>query len=208
MPRKKPRKASVHRAVAVEAARILSEQGHRDYCLAKKKAARRLGISPDAGLPKNREIEEALRESLDLFGGRGHRERLRTLRGAALQAMDFLAEFNPRLVGPVLEGTADEYSPIQLQVFAEAPEQFAMFLDQRSIPYDQLEHTVRLERNRQETFPLFQFNAGEYPYDVTVLSLKALRQPPLSPVDGRPMRRASIHAVRCLLDEEPAAAVD
>ena len=48
--------------LAHEAARLMAEGGIRDYHQAKLKAAQRLGIHDDASLPRNREIEDALRE--------------------------------------------------------------------------------------------------------------------------------------------------
>src|SRR4029077_5157090 len=55
------------RRIAVEAARLISEHGIRDYHVAKRRAAERLGIAADTALPKNSEIEEALREHQRLF---------------------------------------------------------------------------------------------------------------------------------------------
>ncbi len=55
------------RRIAVEAARLISEDGMRDYHAAKRKAAARLGIQVDTALPKNAEIEDALREYQRLF---------------------------------------------------------------------------------------------------------------------------------------------
>ena len=48
--------------LAHEAARLMAEGGIRDFHQAKLKAAARLGIHDDASLPRNREIEDALRE--------------------------------------------------------------------------------------------------------------------------------------------------
>lgn len=62
------------------------------------------------------------------------RRQLRELREAALQAMEFFAEFRPRLVGDVLFGTADDRSPIALQLFADTPEQVIERLLEREIP--------------------------------------------------------------------------
>ncbi|MEO6690295.1 MAG: hypothetical protein ABIS07_11805, partial [Dokdonella sp.] len=59
----------VRRRIAVEAARLISEGGLRDYGRAKTKAAAQLGIFDEAGLPKNSEIEDALREHQRLFRG-------------------------------------------------------------------------------------------------------------------------------------------
>ena len=94
-------------ALAQEAARIMSEQGIDDYGLAKRKAAERLGASDIAVLPKNTEIEAALAAHHRLFEGSKHSNALSALRRTALQAMKLLDSFQPRLVGPVLSGTAD-----------------------------------------------------------------------------------------------------
>src|SRR3546814_17722865 len=85
----------------------MAEGGIRDYPQAKLKAATRLGIHDDASLPRNREIEDALREYQRLFLGDSHRAGLRLRREAALRALEFFAGFDARLVGPVLDGTAE-----------------------------------------------------------------------------------------------------
>ena len=56
------RSHQLRRRVALEAARLISEHGIRDYRQAKLKAAQRLGLDDEQQLPRNREIEEALRE--------------------------------------------------------------------------------------------------------------------------------------------------
>ena len=74
-------------ALAQEAARIMAEHGIRDFFVAKKKAAERLGVSDgSAVLPKNTEIETALVEYQRLFGGESHTESLYAQRRAALSA--------------------------------------------------------------------------------------------------------------------------
>src|SRR5687767_10281158 len=98
------RGAQLRRAIAQEAARIMSEQGIEDFLLAKRKAADRFGVSDASVLPKNTEIEAALEEHHRLFDGDKHHGTLRELRRVALRAMKLLAEFQPRLVGPVLTG--------------------------------------------------------------------------------------------------------
>ena len=100
--------------LAHEAARLMAEGGFRDYHQAKLKAAERLGIHDDASLPRNREIEQALREYQRLFVGESQLQAVHSRRQAALRALEFLADFSPRLVGPVLDGTADANSPVLL----------------------------------------------------------------------------------------------
>ena len=91
--------------LANEAARLMAEGGFRDYHQAKLKAAERLGIHDDASLPRNREIEDALREYQRLFIGGVQWQAVQVRRDASLRALEFFAPFSPRLVGPVLEGT-------------------------------------------------------------------------------------------------------
>ena len=93
--------------LAHEAARLMAEGGIRDFHQAKLKAANRLGIHDDASLPRNREIEDALREYQRLFVGEAHTLGVRRRRPAALRAQEFFHDFSPRVVRPVLEGTSD-----------------------------------------------------------------------------------------------------
>ncbi|MEM9304784.1 MAG: hypothetical protein AAGE01_21915 [Pseudomonadota bacterium] len=206
MPRRKIPRDGIRRAIAAEAARIIVDQGLEDFHLAKRKAVERLRLEPDTHLPPNRDVEHALRDVQDVYGGADRLTLLRRLRDGALEAMAQLKDFRPRLVGPVLEGTADRHSSIQLHVFAEFPEQFSWFLEERGIPYDRQERIIRMERNRGEQVPFYEFEAGGLPYVITCLPLKALRQPPLNPHSGRAMRRVSAHGLRELIAEaaEPA----
>src|SRR5690606_15204083 len=109
-------------SLAHEAARLMAEGGIRDYHQAKLKAAQRLGIFDDASLPRNREIEDALREYQRLFLGSGQAAQVRRRREAALRALEFFRDFEPRLVGPVLEGTADANTAIALHVHSDDPD--------------------------------------------------------------------------------------
>src|SRR5260221_4973041 len=66
------RAEDLRRALAQEAARIMAEHGIEDFLQAKRKAADRLGVNDVAGLPKNIEIEAALRAHQRLFGRDSH----------------------------------------------------------------------------------------------------------------------------------------
>jgi hypothetical protein len=186
--------------VAQEAARIIVNQGLRDYGLAKKKAAERLGLNDRGSLPGNAEIEQAVSEHLQLFAGESHSNLLRTMRLAALSAMDLLATFTPRLVGPVLNGTADANSAVNLHVFADSPEAVALALDERGIGYRPYERRLKSRRDRAETFAGYEFHHGDASVQATVFPVDGIRQAPMSPVDGKPMKRADEKAVRELLN--------
>jgi hypothetical protein len=188
--------------LAHEAARLMAESGIRDFHQAKLKAATRLGIHDDASLPRNREIEDALREYQRLFLGEAHAADLRARRDAALRALEFFARFDARLVGPVLDGTADGNAPVALQLYTDDADAVPRFLEDHRIPSDARTRHLRLDRVREGDFPVWVFSAEELTFDITVLPAEALRQAPLSGVDEKPMRRASVGQLRALLAEE------
>lgn len=189
------------RLIAIEAARIISELGVRDYHQAKLRAAERLGVDNERDLPKNSEIESALKEYQRLFGGQAHAERLAHLRESAVEAMKFFDDFQPRLVGAVLEGTADEYSAVCLHLFDDNPDSLPLFLDENGIPYEQHERRLRWSREEEADVDAYRFEAGDVTVDLTLLPLDAQRQAPLDRIDGKPMRRATLAAVQQLVAE-------
>lgn len=189
--------------VAQEAARIIVEQGIRDYRVAKVKAAERLGMNTRGALPRNAEIELAISNHHALFGGESHADFLRLMREAALSAMDLLRDFTPRLVGPVLQGTADENSAINLHVFCDSPESIAMQLADNGLSYRPYERRLKTSRGKgatPDTFVGFQFDYEGECVEATVFPVDGIRQSPISPIDGKPMKRADEKGVRALLD--------
>lgn len=187
--------------VAQEAARLMSEHGIRDFHHAKLKAAERLGILDTQALPRNLEVEQALREHQRLFLADSQPQLLRERREAAVEAMRFLAAFEPRLVGAVLEGTADAHSAVCLHVYSDDPEAVVLHLREHGVPIETQVRRLRYSRDDQPEYPVLLFAADELPFDLTVLPRDALRQAPLDRADDRPMRRASLVQVEMLLDE-------
>lgn len=185
--------------ICAEAARIMAEEGVRDYQTVKRKAAARLGHPETRDLPSNREIETALRQYLELFHGARRTQTLKSLRALALEAMRFLAAFDPRLAGAVLSGTVTPYSGIELHVAADSPEQIALLLHEHHIPCDQHERRLRFGGDRQLSVPTFSFRADDTVVEICVFGHEAMREPPLSPVDGKPMQRAGRAEVERLL---------
>jgi hypothetical protein len=190
------------KVLAQEAARIIVEQGIEDYRVAKIKAADRLGMSARGSLPGNPEIEHAVSEHLKLFGRESHLDLLRVLRRAALSAMELLAPFTPRLVGPVLHGTAAANSAVNLHVFSDSAELVAVRLQESRVQYRPYDRRLKSRRDRAETFSGFRFTHDSSSIEATVFPLDGIRQAPISPVNGKPMRRADSQAVLKLLRGE------
>jgi len=189
----------LRRALAQEAARLMFEHGVDDYGFAKRKAAERLGASEYAVLPKNAEIDAALAEYQRLFAADTHADTLAEQRRVALDAMELLQEFEPRLVGPVLAGTATPHHEISLHLFSDSPEEVSLRLLEDRIQYRIAEHRVRMNAERVLQLPVVQFSIYDIPVEATVFPKDGIRQSPLSPSDGRPMRRAAVQEVRALV---------
>ena len=200
-----PRAENLRRALAQEAARIMSEHGIRDFLTAKRKAAERFGVVDGSVLPKNTEIEDALAEYQRLFGGARHGETLAAQRTAALSAMHLLSDFQPRLVGSVLSGTATEHNDIQLHLFAERAESITFRLMDFGIDHDVVERRVRYGADRVIAYPGVHFEYEDHIVDATVFPIDGIRQAPVSPVDGKPMRRIDADELEVLMDVEDAS---
>ena len=191
----------VRERIAKEAARLMCEAGIRDFQLAKRKALQRLRIPDQHHLPSNEEIESAVSEYQRLFRAHSQPQRLAELRQTAVRAMRFLARFDPRLVGAVLSGTADEHSEVCLHLFAEAAEEVALFLIDNGIPHEHGERTLKLASDDTQRLATCRFMADDVPVELVVFAERARRRVPLSPVDGRPMQRAALRAVEALAGE-------
>ncbi len=197
-----PSKDRLRISIAYEAARIIHDLGRHDYSTARNKAAQRLGCKDKRRLPSNSEIEQALLEQQLLFHADDQQLSLTHLRQLALEAMSNLQRFSPRLVGPALRGTADPNTPLQLHLFADCPEDIALFLLERGIPYIEGEKTTLFPGEKKRRLPTFSFRSDETEVELTYFPHNTIGHPPLSPVDQRPERRASLAQIKTLLKQE------
>ena len=187
--------------IAREAARLMCEAGIRDFQLAKRKALERLRIPDRRNLPSNEEIESAVSEYQRLFRAHSQPRRLAELRRTAVRAMRFLAGFQPRLVGAVLSGTADEHSDVCLHVFAETAEEVGLFLLDNGVPHEHGERAMKLASDDTQRLPTCRFMADDVAVELVVFAERVRRRVPLSPVNGKPMQRAALRAVEALASE-------
>jgi hypothetical protein len=128
------------------------------------------------------------------------------LRSVALEAMRFLEQFQPRLVGALLTDVVTEGTIVELHVSAETPEQIGWWLDEHQIPWEQGERRLRFGGDRYEPIPSYRFTADDVEVELCVFDQASVRETPLSPVDGRPMRRANIRDVEMLVNQTPGTA--
>lgn len=187
--------------IAEEAARLIYEEGYRDYRLAKMRAAEHLGVSAQGSFqPSNEEVEAAIHQRIRLFDGEAQAGLLRQHREVALEAMDFLQDYHPYLTGAALEGTSSQHSAVTLYLSADSVEEVMFFLEDNRIPFQVHERRVRFGSKKPEYFPLLRFYADDvevelmvFPHDDRFVSS------PISPVTGKASKRADRKKVEALL---------
>lgn len=196
MPRhERPRpSASTRASIASAAARLMAEDGITDYHLAKRKAARQLGLTEHVALPDNAEVEAELRAYRTLYQGEDHAEMLAAMRHSALDLLELLADFNPYLTGSVLDGTAGEHSRIDILLFADSAKEVEIFLLNRGIDIEHVEpRNERVEAVLVMETDTVDANLVIMPPHLERVSLKHR--------DGRPRERIRADALQALISE-------
>lgn len=187
------------RQVAAEAARLLAAGG-RDIASARRKAAERLGVREPAFLPDSDEIREALLAHRRLFApGQLDAGTLARQREAALAAMAHFSDFEPRLAGPVLDGSAGADDAIVLHLHADDPDDVARRLADRGAPARQQHRRLVMANGKRADLPCWELVADGQAFELWVLPASAARQAPRDPLGGGALPRASRTAVARLL---------
>jgi hypothetical protein len=114
-------------SIAQTAARLIAE-GLAEHHDAARKAAQQLGVGKHALLPNQIEVDQALHEHHALYSTAEQPRALAALREAAIRAMQWLRPFSPWISGPVLTGSANEFSAIELDLVGVEAKTFEMFL--------------------------------------------------------------------------------
>lgn len=186
--------------LAQKTAQILLDSGTRDFHAAKQKAAQQLGATDTKSLPNNSEIESALSEYQRLFHKESQPEHLEKLRKIAIEAMQYLDRFHPRLVGSVLSGTAGAHSAIRLHIFSDTVESVGFYFQDKKIPCKLNERRMRIGIDQYHNYSTYEFIVDDIQIELVVF-LPKQKQIPLSPIDGKPMKRADITEVELLLNQ-------
>lgn len=176
----------MRRRIAHAAARLLAEDGSLDYGSAKRKAARQLGAPDSRSLPDNVEVEEALRSYRSLYQAEETREQLALLRQVAIDYMERLADFDPHLTGPVLNGTAGRHAGVHLQLFSDQPKELEFLLMRLPVSYASGE--FRPADAPARVFPRFVLDDPRAPVELVVYPAAELRSMKRLQADGSPRR--------------------
>lgn len=192
----------IRRLIAREAARLMYEEGVREYRDAKRKAARQFGaekaLALGSHLPSNAEIHAELERLIGVYEGEVQPGRLLHMRLLALRCMEMLAPFRPRLVGSVLSGTVTEGSDIDIHLFADSAEDVEKFLRERGITFES--ETVSVRRGVEFLeYPHIYLDDEEVEIECTVYPPEDIRRVPKSSITGKPMERADENRLRKII---------
>jgi hypothetical protein len=170
-------------SLAAEAARLIAESG-----LSWNEARRKL-VNADRDLsltqlPDDEEIATALREYFAVYRPAEHRRRLFEMRKTAKEWMRILRDFDPRLILGVLNGCADLYSPIYLQVVSEDTKGLEIFLLDLHIEYE-VQETKRSGRKEPvEDICFLTELVGSNPQEQVGIVLRVFEEPPATKKAG------------------------
>ncbi len=195
---------NLRQLVADETARLLYEEGYRDYRVAKQKAAQRLGADNQAkNQPSNEEVEQALQDYVQLLDQAEHQANLKLHREIALEAMEFLQPFQPYLTGSALEGTSGPLSAVTLHLSANRAEDVIFHLEEQNIPFQIQERKVKAGK-KQDYFPLLRLYVDNVEVELMIFpddghaSISALNS-----MTGKALKRADTKRLEEILAAMP-----
>ncbi len=194
--------------LAREAARLMYEEGVKQYLDAKRIAARRLwGIRGrrrlqfrPRDLPSNGEIRAELLELAARTEGSLRMQRLFAMRVIALETMRELAPFHPGLIGSVSTGHVRRGSDIDIHIFSDDLEALERHLHAKGWPYELSLVTIR---NQHQMNDYTHVHLEEvFPIELSVYPCDERRKVQRSSTDGKPIRRIKPRALEELIIAE------
>lgn len=197
-------------AIAQLAAQIMYGEDVKQYFTAKRLAAKRLLGRVNAkairhrphDLPSNGEIKRALLELVTEIEGDVRTRRLFAMRVVALEAMDALEAFTPRLIGSVATGHVREGSDVDLHVFARHAADVEAHVRELGWTYET--HHVSIIKHGKAMEFTHVLVADVFPLELTIYAPSELRQRPRSSTDGKPIVRLRAATLRKVCEREHA----
>ena len=188
--------------IACEAARLMYEDGVREYRDAKRKAAKRFGpekaLSLGSHLPTNAEIHEELARLIAAREEEVLPERLLRLRLAALSYLEMFAVFSPYLVGSVLSGAVTERSDIDIHLFSDSIEAVENLLKERGMPFETETVPIRKGGVIKDYTHIYLDDEGVM-IECSVYPARERRNRTVSSITGKPMERAGATQLKKLI---------
>lgn len=204
-----------------EAARLMYEEDIKQYHDAKQIAAKRIFGRGRKGslsirtrdLPSNGEIAEEVANLVNFYEASSIEKQLFSMRVTALDIMQTLKPFYPRLIGSVSTGKIRQKSDIDLHLFTDDTEQLSTYLD--CLAWDYEEKVITIQKGgRQVDFTHLYLNKAcldkpcmdkpsadklcrdkLFPVELSIYPLNEIRVRSKSSTDGKPIVRLSYDAL-------------
>jgi hypothetical protein len=198
----------IRAVLALEAARLMLEEGVKQYFIAKRIAAkrklgrqggRRLRFRP-SDLPSNGEIRQAILELSAQSEGHRRTRRLFAMRVIAIEAMRALDGFEPRLIGSVSTGHVRNGSDIDLSIFTRDEGGLEARLREKRWTFER--ELVSIQKLGKISDYVHYHVADVFSIELTVYAPNDLRLRPRSSTDGKPIVRMRLADVEALTARE------
>ena len=188
------------------AAKLMYEEGISQYFDAKRIAAKRLLKQGGGGniwfkdLPSNGEISNALNRLADLHEGDARHGTLFAMRMIALDIMENLMPFKPRLIGSVSTGRIRNGSDIDIHVFTDDIESLECHIKSLAWHYETEQVAIQTS-GKIEMFTHIHIDYY-FPVELSVYPTRQLRIQVRSSTDGKPIVRMRPQALQELVISE------
>jgi len=175
-------------------------EGVTQYFDAKRIAAKRICKGKSQFFPSNGDISNAVYQ-LSLQDQEFDRsDVLFRMRLKALDIMQLLDCFSPRLIGSVSTGKIKRTSDIDLHVFCDDIELLTTFLSDENITFEQNE--VMIMKNNKPTLYQHIYILNEFDIELSVYPVNELRMTSRSSTDGKPIVRMSKFKLERMIEQE------
>jgi hypothetical protein len=192
----------IRELIACEAARLMYEDGVREYRDAKRKAAKRFGpekaLSLGSHLPTNAEIHQEFAKLLATREEDLLPDRLLGLRLAALAYLELFADFSPYLVGSVLSGAVTDQSDIDIHLFPPSIEEVEDLLQRRDMDFEIETVPIRKGGKITDYTHIYLEDAGVV-IECSVYPTEEKNNRTVSSITGKPMERASLKQLKKII---------
>ena len=163
-----------------------------------KRAARDLGVNLQHHRPSREALLAAIRDYRELFRPQ-QLQMLNQQRRIAAEAMHAFAEFQPRLIGPLVHGDGP-LDLMRLILIVETPEQVLLHLRDRNIPWQDTEVFMHHSGGRKLARPAVRFVAAQTNIELILLDNRTRSDPPRDPLTGGPLEMLGADQLNALID--------
>jgi len=191
---------SLRRKVAREAALLLYTLQEKEFKQAKERAARNLGLRI---LPTNFEVAKELDLIAEEYEGSSRWKRLIRMRREALEIMEALKNFHPKLIGSVWRGTVNKNSDIDIVVFAQNSESVIKVLNNRGFRIVGKEKTPAIKDGVNETLHIFINLPSGDRAEIVVRSYEEITKEERCEIYGDLKRGLNIDQLKNVLEKNP-----